>query len=118
VVVVEDDDGVRLTVGLCLRRYGYRVLEARDGEDALDLIRQHPGRLGLVLTDVAMPRMGGRALAERLAVLRPEVRVLFVSGYPYESLLQTGMLTREMPFLAKPFAGDALDKQVRQLLAR
>jgi CheY-like chemotaxis protein len=118
VLLVEDDEGVRLTVGLCLRRFGYRILEAGDGEEALTIAHGHPGKIDVLLTDVAMPRMGGRALAEQLEQLRPGIRVLFFSGYPYEALVQSGMVTREVPFLAKPFSGDVLDRQVRGLLGR
>jgi CheY-like chemotaxis protein len=115
-LLVEDEDGVRQLACLVLRQSGYRVLEARSGGDALLTCERHPEPIQLLVTDVVMPQMSGRQLAERLAVMRPQMRVLYLSGYTDEALAQHGVLDPETAFLAKPFHPAALARKVREVL--
>jgi two-component system cell cycle sensor histidine kinase/response regulator CckA len=115
ILVVEDGDAVRNLVCLMLVQNGYRVLEARDGRDALRLCDTHPGSIELVLTDLVMPHMPGAELAERLRRSRPGLRILLMSGYTDEPLVQR--LERDsVCFLAKPFTSVDLVEKVRQVL--
>ena len=113
VLLVEDNDAVREMARQALTRYGYRVLEASNGEQALRIASAHLHSLSLVVTDVVMPVMGGRELAARLAKLRRGLKVLFTSGYT------NGTVKQEVPgtlFLEKPFTPAALGKKVREVL--
>jgi CheY-like chemotaxis protein len=115
VLLVEDDERVRALVGTMLRRCGYAVLDADGGERALEITRAHRGSIDLLLTDVVMPAMNGRVLAERLQALSPATRVLFMSGYS-DATLRAGMLTAEVALLQKPFSSAALGAKVREVL--
>jgi CheY-like chemotaxis protein len=99
-----------------LREGGYNVLEAKDGEEALSLAAQYDGEIHLMLTDVVMPKMSGREVAEQLIVLRPDTKVLFMSGYTDDAIVHHGVLDQGTPFIAKPFNVDALMRKVRELL--
>ncbi|MGH7714240.1 MAG: response regulator, partial [Gemmatimonadaceae bacterium] len=99
-----------------LHRCGYHVLEATDGESALALGAEHKGPIHLLLTDVVMPRMGGRALAEHFAKLRPDARVLFVSGYTDDAIAHHGVLEPGVNYLEKPFTPETLARSVRGVL--
>src|SRR5205823_4146717 len=103
VLVVEDEAAVRALIGRTLRDCGYTVLEAARGPEALRLAEQHPGPIHLLVTDVVMPGLGGRQVAERLTALRPGVRVLFISGYTDEAVLRHGVQGSGMALLQKPF---------------
>jgi CheY-like chemotaxis protein len=92
------------------------VLEARNGAEALDLVSRHPGRISLLLTDVVMPGMSGRQLADRLTPRLPGVKVLFMSGYTDDAIVHHGVLERGIAFLHKPFSPDALAQRVRETL--
>jgi two-component system, cell cycle sensor histidine kinase and response regulator CckA len=115
ILLADDDDGVRLLASAVLRASGYTVLEARDGEHALDLARAHQGPIHLLLSDVVMPKMGGRQLAATLVAERPGLRTLFVSGYDAEPHRQSGPLAGEA-YLAKPFGPTVLASRVREVL--
>ena len=115
-LLVEDEDDVRAVARESLALYGYTVLEARDGEDALRIAGAEGGRIDLMVTDVVMPGMNGRELAERLLAIRPHTRVLYVSGYTDDALSQHGILDQALAFLAKPFAPETLARKVRQVL--
>ena len=116
VLLVEDEASVRQAASKFLVRSGYVVLEARDGEDALLVSRKHRGPIHLMVTDVVMPRMGGPKLAERLAEERPDMKVLFVSGYAENTVLQHGKIDVATRFLQKPFSLKALGRNVRGVL--
>ena len=118
VLLVEDEAMVRQMAVEILKECGYTVLEARDGDEALLLARQHAGEIHLMLTDVVMPRMSGRELAEQLAVFRPNVRVLYMSGYTDDAIVHHGVLDEGTAFIGKPFTMEALAQKVSETLDR
>jgi two-component system cell cycle sensor histidine kinase/response regulator CckA len=118
VLTVEDEASVRSITARVLTELGYRVLEAANGEDALRVAQKHDGPIHLLVTDVVMPQMGGGELAGRMATMRPEVKVLFVSGYTDEAIVRAGILNRRAAFLQKPFTTAALARKVRETLDR
>ena len=118
VLLVEDEDGVRALSRHVLQSSGYTVLEAHDGIDAIRVAEQHTGRINLLLTDVVMPRMSGREVAEHLARIHSEMKVLFLSGYTDDAVVRHGILEAEVAFLQKPFSPTALATKVREVLDR
>jgi two-component system cell cycle sensor histidine kinase/response regulator CckA len=117
VLLVEDEASVRRLTRRILEEHGYRVIDASGGGEALGLARQHAGQIHLLLTDVVMPRMGGRELATLLLRDRPETCVVYMSGYPDDSVLQTE-LGGQVPFVQKPFTSDGLRTKLREAMAR
>jgi CheY-like chemotaxis protein len=107
---------VRLLTTRLLKKAGYRVLNAADGEQALLASEQHPGNIHLLLTDLVMPRMGGRLLAERLASLRPALKILYMSGYTDDAIVRHGVMDVRTQLLAKPFSEVELTRKVRAVL--
>jgi len=116
-LLVEDDEVVRELLGMTLRNYGYTVLEASGALAALELSRETEGPIHLLLTDVVMPQMNGRRLAELLRTERTDTRVLFMSGYSDDAVLRAGVQAFEMPFIQKPFSAEALAAKIRETLA-
>jgi two-component system, cell cycle sensor histidine kinase and response regulator CckA len=116
VLVVEDQEDVRRLTVEILKNYGYRVLEAALGGDALLLAERHPGPIHLMLADVAMPRMTGTELAGRMEPLRPRMKVLYMSGYTDSAIVHHGVLEAGINFLQKPFNPDGLTRAIRQVL--
>jgi len=116
ILLVEDEEAVRAVIRKMLLANGYAVLDARHGRDALQVAARHRGTIDLLVTDVVMPEMGGRELAERLAAQRPELRVLFISGYTSDEVLRKGVGT-EGAFVQKPFTSDVLLRSIRARLA-
>jgi len=116
ILLVEDDEAVRGLTRQVLRGRGYQVLEAPGAVPALELAREHGGVIDLLVTDVVMPEVGGRELAERLQQLRPGLRVLFMSGYTDDAVVRHGVQEAEVAFLQKPFSIEALVTKVRQVL--
>jgi len=118
VLVVEDDHGIRALMRKILHRQGFQVLEASGGEEALDLADGHQGPIQLLITDLMMPQMGGREVSERVQAKRPGVKVLYVSGYTDDPMIQTGQLPEGTAFLQKPFTLGALLEKVRAVLGQ
>ena len=116
VLLVEDEEMVREMTHEILRMSGYQVLEAKDGGAALAVCEQHDGPIHLMLTDVVMPQINGRQLAEHLMPLRPEMRVLYMSGYTDDAIVHHGVLDDGMAFIEKPFTPNALARKVREAL--
>jgi len=116
VLVAEDERAVRRVACRALREHGYTVLEAGDPEEALHLASEHAGPIHLLLTDVVMPGMSGRELAERLSPSHPEMVVLYVSGYTDNAIVHHGVLDEGVPFLQKPFTPTTLARKVREVL--
>jgi two-component system cell cycle sensor histidine kinase/response regulator CckA len=117
VLLIEDAEPLREMVQEILEADGFRVLAAEDGERALEAAASHQGAIALVITDVVMPGISGPAAAERLKLLRPEIRVLFMSGYTDEAIGRHGELDRDTHFIQKPFSAEALLRKVREALA-
>jgi two-component system, cell cycle sensor histidine kinase and response regulator CckA len=117
ILVAEDEEQVRKVAARALTEAGYQVLEAANGREALEQAARATARIRLVLTDVVMPEMSGRELAERLAILLPGTPVLFTSGYTDGEILRRGLLAPESDFLGKPFSPDAVVRAVRERLA-
>lgn len=118
VLIVEDEDGVRALTSYILTAAGYTVLEAAEGDEALQIVATHPGPIHLLVSDVVMPGAGGRAVAELVAEKHPEVRVLFVSGYTDDAVVRHGVLQEGVNFLQKPFSPASLAIKVREVLDR
>jgi CheY-like chemotaxis protein len=116
ILLVEDAERVRAVVREILEMSGYAVLEAHHGAEALELSNRHAGPIHLLVTDVVMPQMSGRELAQRLATLRPDLKVLYMSGYTDDAIVRHGVLASGIAFLSKPFTPDALALKVRELL--
>jgi CheY-like chemotaxis protein len=116
ILLVEDNPEVRDLARQVLARQGYTVLEAAEGEAALRRAEAHAGPIHLLLTDVVMPGMTGKALAERLSGLRPDLKVLYMSGYTDETIAHHGVLEPGVAFLQKPFTSFNLALKVRQVL--
>ncbi len=118
VLIAEDDRAVREVVAETLAQRGYAVLRASDSQMALELARSAAGGVDLLLTDIVMPGMTGRELAQALAVEHPGLRVLYMSGYTDDAVVRHGVLEEGVPFLQKPFTTDALALKVREVLDR
>jgi len=116
VLLVEDEDAVRELARHALQSCGYSVLEASDGLQAVQAARDHKGPIDLLVSDVVMPHLGGRQLAERLAAVRPGMKVLFLSGYTADAVIRHGVLEADYAFLQKPFTPTSLAKKVRDVL--
>jgi len=116
VLLVEDEELVRLMLMEVLKSAGYTVLDARHGEGALALAQKYSGPIHLLVTDMTMPGFSGSELARRLEEKRPSMRVLFISGYTDQETAQWGRLNQPLQFLQKPFHPDAFLAKVRQIL--
>ncbi|MBI4396022.1 MAG: response regulator [Elusimicrobia bacterium] len=117
ILLVEDELVVRSISSRVLRDCGYTVFAAGHSEEALDIVRRHRGPIHLLLTDVVMPKMGGRELADQLTRARPGTRVLYMSGYPSSEVMDRGILNPDdVPYLAKPFTLESLAYKVREVL--
>jgi signal transduction histidine kinase/CheY-like chemotaxis protein len=116
VLLVEDDDNVRRLLMHVLRKRGYQVIEASGGEEALRIFDGRKDAIQLVLTDIVMPNMSGRELADRLLQIRPDLRVVYMSGYTDDVLVRTGALRPGMSFLQKPLRPEVLAAKIREAL--
>ena len=117
VLVVEDEEIVRELVCQVLSEHGYDVMCAGNGQEAMQMSAGHRGPVALLITDVVMPQMGGLELSRRLTALRPELKVLYVSGYSEDDMSEQGGISAEMEFLEKPFTPQAITRKVREILA-
>jgi PAS domain S-box-containing protein len=118
ILLVEDDDRIRVLVANMLKRNGYNVLIASQGDQALEIAARFQGRIHLLLTDVVMPGISGRILSERFTALRPDTRVLYMSGYSDDAVLRHGVRSASAHFVQKPFSIEALAQKVRETLAQ
>src|SRR5437763_3268203 len=116
ILLVEDEDGVRTLIKQLLQRQGYVVIETRHGIEAMQECERNPSPIHLLLTDVVLTQMNGRELAQKLLPMRPEMKVLFMSGYSEEAIAHHGVLNPGTEFLQKPFTTEALVRKVREML--
>ncbi len=117
-LLVEDEASVRELARAMLGRLGYLVLQASDGAEALRLAEEHDGRIDLLMTDVVMPGMNGRELAERLQAVHPEMKVLLTSGYTEDVIVHHGVLDGNLSFISKPYSLHSLSAKIREILGR
>jgi two-component system, cell cycle sensor histidine kinase and response regulator CckA len=117
VLVVEDEERVRSLIRLALEPAGYTVLETQDAENALATCTSHDGPIQLLLTDVVMPKMSGPVVAKKVISLRPDIKVLYMSGYTYDAVANHGVAWQDTPFLQKPFSPAVLRRKVREVLS-
>jgi CheY-like chemotaxis protein len=115
VLLVEDEEQVRRIICEVLEQQGYSVLTAANGEEALKIAEDARTDVQLLLTDVVMPQMSGPALAEQLSVLRPQLKVLYISGYTDDAIVRHGLLDEKLHFLQKPFDAASLARKVREV---
>ncbi|MGA3124546.1 MAG: ATP-binding protein [Polyangiaceae bacterium] len=116
VLLVEDEEAVRVVTRTILERHGYHVLEAQSGLDALRIGDEYKATIHLLLTDVVMPSMSGTTLAGRLGLLRPEMKALYVSGYTDDAVLRNGVQFSDVGFLQKPFTPETLTRKLREVI--
>ena len=114
--MVEDEAGVRSLARAVLQVYGYTVLEAANGDEAIRICDRRQGAIHLLVTDMVMPGMDGRALSEQLIARLPQMKVLYLSGYAGGAIVNNGVLDSSMAFLQKPFSPEALARKVREVL--
>ena len=115
ILIADDDASIRLVLSQAFTRLGYQVRATGNATTLLKWVSDGEG--DLVVTDVVMPRMSGRELAENLKTLRPDIKVLYLSGYTDDAIVRHGLLDKKMFFLQKPFTPDALLRKVREVLA-
>jgi CheY-like chemotaxis protein len=118
ILLVEDEAGVRKLIEAILRHSGYKVLEAPGAEEAIALCENYRGPIHLLLTDVVMPGMSGREMAERLCQLRKDMQVVYMSGYTDDAIVRHGVLDAGVAFLPKPFTPESLGQMLREVLDR
>ena len=116
-LVVDDEEMVRRLAVRMIVTLGYRALEAHDGHEAVRVLQRDAQRIDGVLTDVAMPGLGGRQLGETIARCWPQIRVLYMSGFPGKRVVSEGAIGADDPFIQKPFTEEQLGRKVRELLA-
>jgi CheY-like chemotaxis protein len=116
ILVAEDEPQLRGLVTAFLRSLGYEVLVAADGPAAVEIATTHQGRIDLLLTDVVMPEMSGKAVAEAVCELRPRVPVVYMSGYPYDVLGRQNLDTANVALIQKPFSRETLGRTIRSAL--
>ena len=116
ILIVEDDDSLRKLVRIVLKQNGYKVLTAENGEDAMRISKEHEGSIDLIVTDVVMPKMGGKEVVERLQPLYPDMKVIYMSGYTDNAIVHHGVLAPGLNFFEKPFSPEGLARKVREIL--
>jgi CheY-like chemotaxis protein len=116
VLLVEDEESVRELVRETLKARGYTVIEASDGISGMRVAEEYPGKIEILITDVVMPGMSGRELAKRITAARPDIKVLYLSGYTEDAIIHEGALEPGTAFLQKPFTLQVLARKVREVL--
>jgi CheY-like chemotaxis protein len=116
ILLVEDEEQVRQIAQQILTTLGYHVLPATNGQEALAVAEEHDGNIELTITDVVMPQLSGREMVERLVPLRPNMKVLYMSGYTDDAIVRHGLLDERLEFIQKPFAADAFARKIRSVL--
>ena len=116
VLLVEDEESVRQLIRETLQAKGYKVVEAENGEAGVAAAAKHPGKIDMIITDVVMPGMGGREMVKNLAKSRPETKVLYLSGYTEDAIVNEGTIESGTAFLQKPFTLQNLSRKVREVL--
>lgn len=116
-LLVEDEEGVRKLLSTVLRQNGYNVLVANNGRDALDVSKGFPGPIDVLITDVVMPEMTGRDLVQHISVSRPQMKVVYMSGYTETTIAQQGILSSDVPFLSKPIVFETLLGKIREVVS-
>jgi len=118
VLVVDDEEMVRRLAARILLGQGYRVLEAKSGDEAVRMLQRAAQRINGVLTDLAMPGLGGRQLGETISRCWPRVRVIYMSGFPAKRMVDDGALDPNAQFVQKPFTAEQLTRKVREVLGQ
>jgi len=116
VLLVEDDHALREVISRGLKKFGYKILEAANGGEALLICEKQKGPIDLLLTDVVLPQMSGRELAERLRSFRADMKVLYMSGYTENAIVNNGILKENVGFLQKPFKVNVLVQKIREIM--
>lgn len=115
-LLVEDEDMVRNLTTELLEEHGYHVLRANGGEEAMRLSGEHTAPIHLLLTDVVMPKMSGKDVADQMRVFHPETKVLFMSGYTDDAIVHHGIVDSHIAFIQKPFSDTGLALKIREVL--
>jgi CheY-like chemotaxis protein len=115
-LIAEDEDMVRTFMAKVFERAGYRVIAAGDGEEAMEKFRENMGDISLILSDVIMPKKNGKEILEEVGMLKPGIKVIFISGYTANIMQEKGILEKDMDFITKPFLKDDLLRKVREVL--
>ena len=118
ILLVEDDDGVRAVTESTLKKYGYNVISAPNGEEAICVYDEYNSKIDLLLTDVIMPVMGGRELAEKLVEKHNNLKVLFFSGYTDDSIVRHGIISEGMEFIQKPYSQTELARKIKSIFSQ
>jgi CheY-like chemotaxis protein len=116
ILLIEDEEAVRKLVRRTLEKHGYQLLVAASGTEALELAQNYTASIQLVISDVVMPQMGGREVAEQLKAVRPGIQILFISGYTENTMMRGGNVSEGETFLQKPFTPLTLARRVREML--
>ena len=116
ILIIEDSEGVRKMTCTALKRRGYQIYEAKDGEEALQKITNFEGTMDLLITDVVLPKMNGKELADKIKKLKPDIKIIFMSGYTDETIVHQGILEAGIEFIQKPFSPNKFAEKVRQIL--
>ena len=117
-MVVEDQEEVRSFVVKALAGYGYRVLEAAEGSQALTMAECQSGTIDVLLTDVVLPGMNGRELANRFRIMRPDTKVIYTSGYTQDIIAHRGVLHDDISYIPKPYTADQIAAKVREAMGK
>jgi len=116
ILIVEDDDRLRKLLRITLEKYGYKVLDAGNGEEAIEICNSYDGIIQLMITDVVMPKMNGKEAVDRIQPLYPKMKVIFMSGYTDDAISHHGVLEPGLNFIEKPFKHEQLALKIREVL--